>query len=130
MQTGIKKCYKEFGLSSLGATTIAAGAVVVVVEVVVVVVGSRDVVRVTWQWDNVNDAVVPVDVRASQQKTASESHLIVKVVDAADRGQAVAAQLFCARVDDRLLMDNLGGAGPGRQQIFVVFIAVEVEQGP
>lgn len=116
----------------LRATTTASGDAVVVV--VVVVVGSWEVVRITRQWDNVNDRVATVDVRASQEKT-SESHLFVEVVlqqgrAGADRGrgQAVAAQLFRARVDDRLLVDDLGGTRAGGLQIRVELVPVEVEQ--
>lgn len=121
-----------FSINDLGATTTASGAVEVVVVIVVVVVGSWDVVRITRQWDNVNDRVVPVDVRASQEETSAESHLLVEVVlqhGAADRGETVTAELLRARVDDRLLVDNLGSTGTGHRQVLIELVTVEVEQG-
>ena len=88
--------------------------------------------RITRQWDNVNDRVVPVDVRASQEETSAESHLLVEVVlqhGAADRGETVTAELLRARVDDRLLVDNLGSTGTGHRQVLIELVTVEVEQG-
>ena len=121
------------GTHNLGTSTTAAPVVDGVVVVVVVVVGPRDVVRIARQGNHVNERVVPVDVGPAEKVPAPNeaAHLIVKVeIDPGHRREAGAAQGFGALVDDRSLVDDLGGTGAGRGQLLVELAPVEVVQGP
>lgn len=117
---------------NLGTSTTAATVVDRVEVIVVVVVGPRHIVRIARQGNHVKDRVVPVDVGPAEKIPAPNvgSHLIVKVEIAGHRNQAGAAQGLGALVDDRPLVDDLGGAGTGRGQLLVELAPVEVVQGP
>lgn len=93
--------------------------------------------RIARQGNHVKDRVAPVNVGLAEQVPAAapnEAYLVVKVEIAGDgrrdRGEAGAAQGLGAGIDDGLLVDDLGGAGPGGGQFLVELAPVEVVQGP